>query len=52
LKGFFNGSEIRLDMPGGTMYVSLTNDNGKVKNIYLTGPTCLVAEGEILDEDL
>jgi hypothetical protein len=39
-------------MPGGTMFVSLTNENGKITDIYLTGPTCLVAEGEVLDEDL
>jgi diaminopimelate epimerase len=52
LKGFFDGSNVRLDMPGGTLYVSVTKDKGTVKDIYLTGPTCLVAEGEVLDEDL
>jgi diaminopimelate epimerase len=52
LKGLFDGRDIRLDMPGGTLYVSVTNDKGVIKDIYLTGPTCLVAEGEVLDEDL
>jgi diaminopimelate epimerase len=51
-RGIFNGNNIKLEMPGGTMFVSVTNDNGRIKDIYLTGPTCYVAEGEVLDEDL
>ncbi len=52
LKGIVSDKDVYVTMPGGQLSVSLSIENGAVKDIYLTGPTCMVAEGEILDEDL
>jgi diaminopimelate epimerase len=41
-----------VSMPGGELSVSLTNDKGTIRDIYLTGPTCVVLEGEVSDEML
>lgn len=37
---------LRLDCPGGTLEVSLRSDD-QIHDIYLIGPTCIVAEGEL-----
>ena len=52
LKGLVSGKDVSVAMPGGELSVSLTMENDSIRDIYLTGPTCMVAEGEILDEDL
>ena len=52
LGGLVSGKDVKVSMPGGELSISLTNDNGKIHDIFLTGPTCIVAEGLILDEDL
>ena len=36
---------VLLDFPGGTLEVSLTAEDGTVREIYLTGPAVVVAEG-------
>lgn len=41
--------ELRLDCPGGTLRVSLQYQNGGVSDIFLSGPTCIVAEGETVE---
>ena len=38
----------RLDFPGGELQVSLSVEEDAVCDIYLTGPTVVVAEGEYL----
>lgn len=50
--GLVSGKDVTVIMPGGELSISLTNDHGKIHDIFLTGPTCIVAEGLILDEDL
>jgi len=50
LKGLTSGGAVRVSMPGGELSVSLTNDAGVIHDIFLTGPTCRVLEGEISDE--
>lgn len=52
LRGLVPGVNTRVTMPGGTLYVTVTADNGTPRDLILTGPTTLVAQGEILDEDL
>ena len=52
LQGLVNGKDISLTMPGGELSVSLSIENGTVKDIYLTGPTCMVCEGTVLDEEI
>ena len=46
------GKNVEIEMPGGTLEVSLTEENGNIRDIYLTGPTNIVAVGEITDEDM
>jgi hypothetical protein len=36
-------------MPGGLLSVTLSNEIG-IRDIFLTGPTCLVFEGEVSEE--
>ena len=50
LKGLVSGGAVRVSMPGGELSVSLTNDTGVIRDIFLTGPTCFVLEGEVSDE--
>ena len=44
--------DIHLTMAGGDLYVSLQKMGQKISDVFLTGPTDLVASGDILDEDL
>ena len=45
--GLVSGQNVRVCMPGGVLTVSLTYDD-RVHDIFLTGPTCVVCEGEIM----
>ena len=51
LEGLVSGSDVTVAMPGGTLSVSLTAENGGVHDIFLTGPTCLVFEGALGDDE-
>ena len=46
LMGLVSGENVRISMPGGELFVSLTCDGDITHNVYLTGPTCVVFEGE------
>lgn len=46
LLGIFAPGDIRIRMPGGELYVRLTNNSGKITDIYLTGPAEYISEGE------
>ena len=50
LLGLVSGREVSIAMPGGELSVSLTRAGDGIRDILLTGPTCLVFEGEIGDE--
>lgn len=50
--GLVGSSCIRLENMGGELSVDLKRDNDRIFDIYLSGPTNIVCEGEILDEDL
>ena len=52
LLGLVSGQEVSVDMPGGRLSVSVTAENGAVRDIFLTGPTCVICEGELSDEAL
>ena len=39
---------IQLDFPGGELQVSLTWEDGRISDIYLTGPAVVVAEGDYI----
>ena len=52
LQGRVSGRGVRVQMPGGELIVDVERDGGRVTNLYLTGPTNLVCQGEITDEEL
>lgn len=52
LMGKVSGKSVKVDMPGGTLEISLTKDGDSARDIFLTGPTNVVVVGEITDEDL
>ena len=49
LLGLVSGREVSVSMPGGQLSVTLSSEGG-VRDIFLTGPTCLVFEGEVSGE--
>ena len=52
LMGRVSGRGVRVHMAGGTLVIDVGHDGGAVQNLYLTGPTNVVASGEVLDEEL
>ena len=52
LAGLVSGKDVRISMPGGDLLVTVSVHDGTADHVYLTGPTNLVALGEITDEDL
>lgn len=51
-KGIIKGDEVRINMPGGILDINIKENNEKYEEIFLTGPTNIVCEGIVLDEDL
>ena len=49
LRGLALG-ELSITMPGGELTVSLAREGERMHDILLTGPTCLVFDGEVSDE--
>ena len=47
MKGLSDGKDVHVQMTGGELIINSTE-----KDLYLTGPTNIVAKGEITDEDL
>ena len=39
-------------MDGGVLFVDAEEKDGKIENLYLTGPAALVCAGEILDKEI
>ena len=52
LRGEVKGEDFRADMRGGRLFVDVEREGQSVTGLYLTGPTNIVAAGEILDEEL
>lgn len=53
LKGKRDGKQVKIHMPGGMLTVSIERRaDGSIENVFLTGPTNIVAVGEVRDEDL
>ena len=46
------GEEIDVVQPGGTLRVRVDMAGDRVRNLWLTGPTNIVARGELTDENL
>lgn len=51
-RGLVSGKQVQVDMPGGTLTVDVEQENDTITGLFLTGPTNLVAKGEIFDEEL
>jgi diaminopimelate epimerase len=52
LLGVVSGKNVKISMPGGDLYVTVTPCGGGITDIMLTGPTNIVCSGEITDEEL
>lgn len=53
LLGKVSGRNVQVDMRGGTLSIDVElAEDGKVKDLFLTGPTNVVAKGDICDEEL
>lgn len=51
-KGILKGGVARVNMPGGVLTINLEGNNEGYEDIIISGPTNIVAEGIILDEEL
>ena len=53
-RGLVSGENTRVHVPGGELFITLNTDpqTQEITDIYLTGPTNIVAEGEVCDEEL
>ena len=52
LQGRVSGRNVKVDVPGGTLVIDVEMNRDKIEHLYLTGPTNIVAKGEITDENL
>ena len=52
LARIISGKDVLVHMPGGDLTVSVRREHKQIRDICLTGPTCIVSEGLVLDEDL
>ena len=52
LRGERDGREVRVQMTGGELVIDVTVEDGRVSELMLTGPTNVVAKGEVTDEEL
>lgn len=52
LMGKVSGKDVRVAVPGGLLRVTIEREGSEVKGIHLTGPTNMVCEGQVQDEDL
>ncbi|MBR4861600.1 MAG: diaminopimelate epimerase [Firmicutes bacterium] len=52
LQGKASGKGVRVGMTGGELVIDVERDGDEIKNLYLTGPTNIVAKGLVTDEDL
>ena len=52
LLGQVSGQGVQVTMDGGVLTIDVERTADQVRGLYLTGPTNLVAKGEIFDEEL
>lgn len=52
LQGKVSGRRVRADMTGGALFVDAERVHSRIAELYLTGPTNIVAKGEVTDEEL
>jgi len=52
LQGKVSGSGVKVNMTGGQLIIDALREGSRIADLYLTGPTNIVAKGEITDEEL
>ena len=52
LQGKVSGQGVKVDMTGGQLIIDVDREGSVITDLYLTGPTNIVAKGEVTDEDL
>ena len=52
LRGAVSGKKVRVEVAGGELIIDAEREGKKIKNLYLTGPTNIIAKGEVTDEEL
>ena len=52
LRGLVSGEDVKVTVPGGLLRITVDRDCCSIRNLYLTGPTNMVCQGEVTDEDL
>ena len=52
LQGKVSGKNVKVDMAGGQLLIDVERKDGRVTDLFLTGPTNIVCKGEVTDEDL
>ncbi|MDD4378088.1 MAG: diaminopimelate epimerase [Eubacteriales bacterium] len=52
LQGKVSGKGVRVNMVGGTLIIDIDRNGDKIENLFLTGPTNIVAKGDVTDENL
>ena len=52
LRGAVSGKKVRVEVAGGELIIDAEREGKKIKNLYLTGSTNIVAKGEVTDEEL
>ena len=50
--GQVSGNHVIADMPGGRLIVDVLREGDRITDLYLTGPTNMVLQGELTDETL
>ena len=52
LKDLVSGNNVHVQMQGGELIIDAEQENGQIKNLYLTGPTNMVLKGTLTDDAL
>ena len=52
LQGKVSGHGVKVDMTGGQLIFDTVREGSVIRDLFLTGPTNIVAKGEVTDEDL
>ena len=52
LQGKVSGDGVKVDMAGGQLIIDVNREGSAIRDLYLTGPTNIVAKGEVTDENL
>jgi len=52
LLGQVSGQGVQVSMAGGVLTIDVARTGDRITGLWLTGPTNLVAKGEVFDEEL